>query len=181
MYSVYDDWTWLQPDCSIRKSADRCLHTAPRSLSQLIASFIGSQCQGIPLALFVAWPCVLFWIEYLNFNLCSARLCWTSENKLKWSYFSILKISPLWNCSYLYLWSIAGSTKKQVEFLTYILLYFLVIITVSLYYLLRFIQFSRYSVGQLTMNNWQCTIQEACFSCIPIKFIKPSILYQAYY
>ena len=31
--------------------------TAPRSLSQLVTSFIGSRCQGIPLVLFVAWPC----------------------------------------------------------------------------------------------------------------------------
>ena len=60
IYSVYDTWTWLHVDCSIRISTDQCLLTAPRSLSQLVASFIGSQCQGIPLALFVAWPCVLF-------------------------------------------------------------------------------------------------------------------------
>ena len=32
------------------------LLTAPRGFSQLTASFFGSQCQGIPLALFVAWP-----------------------------------------------------------------------------------------------------------------------------
>ena len=31
--------------------------TAPRGLSQLVTSFIGSRCQGIPLVLFVAWPC----------------------------------------------------------------------------------------------------------------------------
>ena len=30
--------------------------TAPRGLSQLVTSFIGSRCQGIPLVLFVAWP-----------------------------------------------------------------------------------------------------------------------------
>ena len=57
MYSVYDDWTWLQPDCSIRKSMDQSLLTTPHSISLLAASFIGSQCQGIPLAPFVAWPC----------------------------------------------------------------------------------------------------------------------------
>ena len=43
-----------QPDCSIRKSTDQCLFTTPRSISLLTASFIGSWCQGIPLALFVA-------------------------------------------------------------------------------------------------------------------------------
>ena len=39
----------------IRKSPDQCLFAAPRSLSQLITSFIGSWCQGIPLALLLAW------------------------------------------------------------------------------------------------------------------------------
>ena len=52
---------WLsfsQPDCSIRKSADRSVLTTPRSLSQLITSFFGSQCQGIRPALFLALPFV---------------------------------------------------------------------------------------------------------------------------
>ena len=39
----------------IRKSPDRSSFAAPRSLSQLITSFIGSWCQGIPLALLLAW------------------------------------------------------------------------------------------------------------------------------
>ena len=38
----------------IRKSADQYLFTAPRSLSQLVTSFFGSQCQGIHLMLFFA-------------------------------------------------------------------------------------------------------------------------------
>ena len=40
----------------IRKSPDLCSFAAPRSLSQLVTSFIGSWCQGIPLAHFLAWP-----------------------------------------------------------------------------------------------------------------------------
>ena len=40
----------------IRKSPDRSSFAAPRSLSQLVTSFIGSWCQGIPLALLLAWP-----------------------------------------------------------------------------------------------------------------------------
>ena len=40
----------------IRISPDLSLFAAPRSFSQLITSFIGSWCQGIPLALFFAWP-----------------------------------------------------------------------------------------------------------------------------
>ena len=39
----------------IRKSTDQGSFAAPRSLSQLITSFIGSWCQGIPLALLLAW------------------------------------------------------------------------------------------------------------------------------
>ena len=48
-------------DCSIRKSTDHSVLTAPRSLSQLITSFFGSQCQGIRPALFLALPsCFMF-------------------------------------------------------------------------------------------------------------------------
>ena len=60
-------------DCSIRKSADQCVLTTPRSLSQLITSFFGSQCQGIRPALFLALPFVscseFSWI--VNSILCS--------------------------------------------------------------------------------------------------------------
>ena len=52
-YSVYDT---LKVGFPIRKSPDRSSFAAPRSLSQLITSFIGSWCQGIPLALLLAWP-----------------------------------------------------------------------------------------------------------------------------
>ena len=44
-----------------------------RGLSQIAASFVGSWCQGIPLALFVAWPCVLFWL-IKSFSLAEFRL-----------------------------------------------------------------------------------------------------------
>ena len=40
----------------IRKSSDLWLCASTRSLSQLIASFIGSWCQGIHHTPFVAWP-----------------------------------------------------------------------------------------------------------------------------
>ena len=52
---VFTVW-YLAVGFPIRKSPDRSLFAAPRSLSQLITSFIGSWCQGIPLALFLAWP-----------------------------------------------------------------------------------------------------------------------------
>ncbi len=53
-YSPYGDRVLPRPDCSIRKSADRSLLTAPRSISVLAPSFFGSQCQGILPAHFVA-------------------------------------------------------------------------------------------------------------------------------
>ena len=49
-------FTVLHRECfHIRIPADRGLFAAPRSFSQLIASFIGSWCQGIHLMLFFAW------------------------------------------------------------------------------------------------------------------------------
>ena len=51
----------------IRKSADQCLFTAPRSLSQLVTSFFGSWCQGIHLMLFIAWTLLLVLYKLLIF------------------------------------------------------------------------------------------------------------------
>ena len=60
----------------IRKSPDQWIFAPPRSLSQLVASFIGSWCQGIPLALFIAWP-----IENKLFSLFSyCELCRLHRN-----------------------------------------------------------------------------------------------------
>ena len=47
MYSPYDTITLLMVSFLIRKSPDHSLRATPRSLSQLITSFIGSRCQGI--------------------------------------------------------------------------------------------------------------------------------------
>ena len=50
---------WLsfpQPGFPIRTSADRYLFAIPRGFSQLITSFFGFRCQGIPLVLLLAWP-----------------------------------------------------------------------------------------------------------------------------
>ena len=55
----------------IRKSADQCLFTTPRSLSQLIASFFGSWCQGIHLTLLFAWTsycCSLYELSEFHFE-----------------------------------------------------------------------------------------------------------------
>ena len=50
----------------IRKSADRSLFAAPRSLSQLVTSFIGSLCQGIHLMLLFAWTFLTFQFSFSN-------------------------------------------------------------------------------------------------------------------
>ena len=44
----------IQPGFPIRKSTDQSLLSTPRGLSQIAASFVGSWCQGILLAPFVA-------------------------------------------------------------------------------------------------------------------------------
>ena len=54
MDSVHGDWALPQPGSPIRRSPDQSLLAAPRSFSQLIASFIGNWCPGIHPALFVA-------------------------------------------------------------------------------------------------------------------------------
>ena len=46
--------------CPIRKSAGQRLFPSHRGLSQVITSFIGSQCQGIHLTLFFAWTAVCY-------------------------------------------------------------------------------------------------------------------------
>ena len=47
--------TSLWPGCPIRKSPDQWLFAPPRSLSQLITSFLASESQGIPHALLVTF------------------------------------------------------------------------------------------------------------------------------
>ena len=54
MDSVHGDWALPQPGSPIRRSPDQSPFAAPRSFSQLIASFIGNQCPGIHPALLFA-------------------------------------------------------------------------------------------------------------------------------
>ena len=91
MHSVNVDWTWLQPDCSIRIPTDQCLLTAPRGFSQFAASFFGSQCQGIPLALFVAWPCVLTASCFRNCRFTRFKLLFISRLSASFLY-SVFKV-----------------------------------------------------------------------------------------
>ena len=63
MDSVMDTWTCIHVGCPIRRSAGRWIFAPNRSFSQLITSFVGSQCQGILLVLFLAWPLCLNLLE----------------------------------------------------------------------------------------------------------------------
>ena len=67
----------------IRKSAGQSLFPANRSLSQVIASFFGSWCQGIHLTLLFAWTsCILFlyfgslWIVWVSLNIFRSGFYW---------------------------------------------------------------------------------------------------------
>ena len=53
---AYGYWRSSPVGFPIQRSADRWIFAPPRSFSQLITSFFGSQCQGIHPALFFAWP-----------------------------------------------------------------------------------------------------------------------------
>ena len=54
IYTVHGDRALPRPGSPIRIPMDQCLLAAPRSFSQLIASFVGNQCLGIHPALLFA-------------------------------------------------------------------------------------------------------------------------------
>ena len=59
-YGLAYGWLeFFQPGFPIQISPDRWIFAPPRSFSQLITSFIGSQCQGIHPALLFAWPLLI--------------------------------------------------------------------------------------------------------------------------
>ena len=86
---LFSIW-YLAVGFPIRKSPDRWIFAPPRSLSQLVTSFIGSWCQGIPLALLLAWPRQnqLRKISYLLFaNISFAPLFLLSnQNPFHWAF-----------------------------------------------------------------------------------------------
>ena len=100
----------------IRKSADQCLFTAPRSLSQLVTSFFGSWCQGIHLMLFIAWTlllvlykyayfCYIAWVSFDNFNFGLLTLLTCEKDQSFCIYlFELFHLNDPWiilaNCSY---------------------------------------------------------------------------------
>ncbi len=88
----------LHADCSIRKSTDRSVFTAPRSLSQLTTSFIGSQCQGIHSTLFPALPFALVLLRNFRvFTNCSFFTRHTLFSKICRFYFVVSLASILFS------------------------------------------------------------------------------------
>ena len=64
----------LVSGCPIRKSPDQRLFAPPRSLSQLITSFIASESQGIPHALLVTFSNILLVYLFSFPNLSSFQM-----------------------------------------------------------------------------------------------------------
>ena len=117
-----------QPGCPIQKSPDQSSFAAPRSLSQLVTSFIGSWCQGIPLALFTAWPFV-----------------WSPFG----SQIKVLELCRLLrgiNCSLCYPLFLMKSFHKNLFYLSVACLILLISLS-------RIVQFSRYILWFLFRNQ----------------------------
>ena len=119
----------------IRKSADRSSFAAPRSLSQLVTSFVGSQCQGIHLMLFFAWTTFVYWF----FNILSVL---SMLELLCFFFFHLKDIDFPWLPSFGKIVSFYPNTEKPDFFVVSLLLWFLVF---SLYYVCHVLLFS-YSV-----------------------------------
>ena len=109
----------------IRKSPDRSLFAAPRSLSQLITSFIGSWCQGIPLALLLAWPIKLSLYKLTIRKVHSMVLySWIMQAHIRWSLFrqncilpNLIKnkfpfMLPSHNCIIITMFSFQGASES---------------------------------------------------------------------
>ena len=85
----------LRHRCShIRISADHGPFASPRSFSQLVTSFVGSQCQGILHMLFLAWTTFRMFLSF-DLVLFSLELLWSYIFQLL-SFFTASK-----NCSFL--------------------------------------------------------------------------------
>ena len=91
----------------IRKSTDQCLFAAPRGLSQLVTSFIGSWCQGIHLMLLFAWTsCKSVFRPFaeLTFGQFGSHILWIAWVSKNWFFAAKRLFHPFafstfrWNC-----------------------------------------------------------------------------------
>ena len=115
----------LHHRCShIRKSADQCLYAAPRSLSQLVTSFFGSQCQGILHMLFHAWTTFWLSLDIQLFSRFELQFYLVLLLELLWSYiFQLLSFFASKNWLFFYLlqtfifrWSLRKDLISQIFF-----------------------------------------------------------------
>ena len=117
--------------CPIRISADLGLFAAPRSFSQLVTSFFGFRCQGILLALFLAWtswvPQIFLvqsvFLVFLSLPLCSFVVLFTLTNSQPFL-FSCLSLRKIHSLAFCYT-RFAFSNLCLIQFSRYILGIFL--------------------------------------------------------
>ena len=83
MYSVNSISIFHRIDYSIRKSSDQSLLAAPRSLSQLVASFIGTFDQGIHR---MPYLLSIFWLNLVSRYMVSSHLVLASREQLMTSH-----------------------------------------------------------------------------------------------
>ena len=122
----------------IRIPADRSLFAAPRSLSQLVTSFVGSWCQGIHLMLFFAWTSfVLFILLEFAYNL--------FYNEKAFSHFLFLGFAYLSICGQIVVFH---DFRKDLDFWSQFLLLNPVKLSVRFSYLV-FNEHSFYSVCKI--------------------------------
>ena len=121
MDSVHDTEVWASVSFLIQKSLDQRMFAPPQGLSQLTTSFIGSQCQGILLAPFVAWPFVYLSINIslFRFSICQRDFtAWWNYRFFLLSWKKVSKeLSIFHPVTGLLYWSFFGSffAKKEQE------------------------------------------------------------------
>ena len=134
----------LHHGCShIRISTAHSLFAAPRSFSQLVTSFVGSQCQGILHMLFFAWTTFVYWF----FNILSVL---SMLELLCFSYLQLKDIHFPWLPSFGKIVCFYPNTEKPDFFVVSLLLWFLVF---SLYYVCHVLLFSYSVFNEHSLNR----------------------------
>ena len=123
----------------IRKSADRSLFAAPRSLSQLVTSFIGSWCQGIRPMLLFAWTSLLILFSLFSWIAEFLKQIFSQQKSILY----LFCVSTFrWNCNFTHF---LGKTKLISQFCPLKSVRFLLIfIQISFEYLYFPIRLSRF-------------------------------------
>ena len=102
---TYGFSAWWQefflPGSPIQTSAAQWIFAPPRGFSQLITSFVGSQCQGIRPVPYLAWPFVptscsvmMRSVLFLRFLLKSVNLFFSMIYGLMCFWYAVFKVQP---------------------------------------------------------------------------------------